>query len=107
MKRSSLLALSLAASAASFGCSGSSKAPEAPADDSRARSGGDGTTFTVGKNAFTQAAENLVGERRDPFFDGNSQFNRNWTTAPASASAIDGLGPTFNARSCSSCHFKD
>jgi CxxC motif-containing protein (DUF1111 family) len=71
------------------------------------RSGGDGTTFTVGKNAFTQASENLVGSRRDPFFDGNSTFNRNWTTAPASTTANDGLGPTFNARSCSTCHFKD
>jgi CxxC motif-containing protein (DUF1111 family) len=71
------------------------------------RSGGDGTTFTLGRSAFSQAAENLVGERRDRFFDGNSIFNRNWTTAPASTSSLDGLGPTFNARSCSSCHFKD
>lgn len=71
------------------------------------RSGGDGTTFTLGRNAFSQAAENLAGERRDRFFDGNSIFNRNWTTAPASTTAIDGLGPTFNARSCSTCHFKD
>lgn len=76
---------------------------EAPSE----RSGGDGTTFTRGRNAFSQAAENLVGERRDRFFDGNAIFNRNWTTAPASTSALDGLGPTFNARSCSSCHFKD
>jgi CxxC motif-containing protein (DUF1111 family) len=70
-------------------------------------SGGEGTTFTVGRNAFAQPAENLKGERRDRFFVGNSIFNRNWTTAPASTSALDGLGPTFNARSCSSCHFKD
>jgi CxxC motif-containing protein (DUF1111 family) len=87
-----------------LGCSGA----EAPvAARSNERSGGDGTTFTLGRSAFSQAAENLAGERRDRFFDGNSIFNRNWTTAPASTTALDGLGPTFNARSCSTCHFKD
>jgi CxxC motif-containing protein (DUF1111 family) len=86
------------------GCSAKATA-DAKAGDPR--SGGDGTTFTVGKNAFAQAAENLVGGRRDDFFDGNALFNRNWTTAPSSTVGSDGLGPTFNARSCSSCHFKD
>ena len=41
------------------------------------------------------------------FFVGNSFFNRNWVIAPASVAARDGLGPLFNARSCSGCHFKD
>lgn len=118
MKTRALALLSLSLVAGTPACSGGnaasatnapadSGAAGAPADDSLARSGGDGTTFTVGQNAFSQAAENLVGARRDAFFDGNSIFNRNWTTAPASTSATDGLGPTFNARSCSSCHFKD
>lgn len=89
-------------------CGGEKSAPTVTApDDSIARSGGDGTTFTVGKNAFAQIAENLLGEQQTPFFAGNSLFNRNWTTAPASTTGIDGLGPTFNARSCSTCHFKD
>lgn len=88
-----------------LGCS--SEQVEHSAEAPSERAGGDGTTFTLGRNAFSQAAENLVGERRDRFFDGNAIFNRNWTTAPASTSALDGLGPTFNARSCSSCHFKD
>jgi len=70
-------------------------------------SGGDTTVFDVGKNAFTLSARNLKGERRDPFFVGNSTFNRNWVTAPSSTTGIDGLGPTFNASSCSACHFKD
>ena len=77
-----LPAFALAATAL-LGCSGGNGSPPAAVDDSVARSGGDGTTFTVGKNAFAQAAENLLGDRRDPFFDGNSLFNRNWTTAPA------------------------
>jgi CxxC motif-containing protein (DUF1111 family) len=102
-----LLAATLFTSAAAAGCSGGAGSPKAPVDDSVARSGGDGTTYTVGRNAFAQISENVAGARRDPFFDGNSLFNRNWTTAPASTSATDGLGPTFNARSCSGCHFKD
>jgi CxxC motif-containing protein (DUF1111 family) len=87
------------------GCGG---APTVQAtDDSLARSGGDTTTFAVGRTAFSNAAENLEGERRDRFFVGNSLFNRNWVTPPSSTAFIDGLGPTFNARSCSACHFKD
>jgi CxxC motif-containing protein (DUF1111 family) len=31
-------------------------------------------------------------------------FNRNWVTAPATPQGNDGLGPTFNALSCSGCH---
>jgi CxxC motif-containing protein (DUF1111 family) len=41
------------------------------------------------------------------FFVGNSFFNNNWVIAPSSTAKRDGLGPVFNARSCSSCHFKD
>ncbi len=69
--------------------------------------GGDTTVFDRGRNAYALAARNLKGERRDRFFVGNALFNRNWVTAPASTTGIDGLGPTFNASSCSSCHFKD
>lgn len=69
--------------------------------------GGDTTVFDHGRNAFSLSARNLHGERRDAFFVGNSLFNRNWVTAPSSTAGMDGLGPTFNAHSCSSCHFKD
>jgi len=70
--------------------------------------GGDGATaFDVTRNAFSRAAPALQGERRDGFFVGNSMFNRNWVTAPSSTVAADGLGPTYNAVSCSSCHFLD
>ena len=34
-------------------------------------------------------------------------FRQNWVPSPASTTARDGLGPFFNARSCSGCHFKD
>jgi CxxC motif-containing protein (DUF1111 family) len=69
--------------------------------------GGDTTVFDEGLNAFSLAARNLQDDRRESFFVGNSTFNRNWVSAPASTTGLDGLGPTFNARSCSACHFKD
>jgi CxxC motif-containing protein (DUF1111 family) len=69
--------------------------------------GGDTTVFDATGTAYANAAANLVGERRDGFFVGNSIFNRNWVVAPASTSGVDGLGPTFNATSCSACHFRD
>ena len=70
-------------------------------------SGGDTTVFDQGRNAFSLSARNLKGERRDRFFVGNAIFNRPWVTAPSSTTGVDGLGPTFNATSCSACHFKD
>jgi CxxC motif-containing protein (DUF1111 family) len=35
---------------------------------------------------------------------GKSLFDQNWVQAPASTAASDGLGPYYNARSCSACH---
>ena len=69
--------------------------------------GGDTTVFETGGTAFSLAARNLVGARRDDFFVGNAFFKRNWVTAPASTSGQDGLGPTFNATACAACHFMD
>jgi CxxC motif-containing protein (DUF1111 family) len=98
------------ASAAAFcglwllGCDGAMPVAYEPGDELL---GGDTTVFDHGRNAFSLSARNLHGERRDAFFVGNSLFNRNWVTAPSSTEGMDGLGPTFNAQSCSSCHFKD
>ncbi len=69
--------------------------------------GGDTTVFETGGMAFSLAARNLKGARRDDFFVGNAFFKRNWVTAPASTSGQDGLGPTFNATACAACHFMD
>jgi CxxC motif-containing protein (DUF1111 family) len=101
---SSLLTLALAA------CAGGDAEPAARAELERdeALSGGDTTNrLLLGTNAFTRPAANLSEEHETAFFTGNSFFNQNWVQAPASTSARDGLGPTFNARSCSGCHFKD
>src|SRR5262245_43426162 len=72
-----------------------------------ALAGGDGTVFDETRNAFSLPARNLLESHRTMFFVGNSFFNQNWIIAPASVSARDGLGPLFNSRSCSGCHFKD
>lgn len=70
-------------------------------------SGGETTVFDSTRNAYTFSARNLSALRKKRFFVGNSLFNENWVEAPASTTARDGLGPVFNALSCSSCHFKD
>lgn len=69
--------------------------------------GGQGTVEDATKNAFSRAMPGLDRYEERLFFVGNSFFNQNWVTAPASTQARDGLGPLFNSRSCSGCHFKD
>lgn len=70
-------------------------------------SGGAATVDNSGANAFAQSSPGLDSDQRRAFVVGNNFFNDNWVTAPASTTARDGLGPMFNAQSCSSCHFKD
>lgn len=70
-------------------------------------SGGETTVFDVTREAFARPAKNLSPEHREDFALGDHFFNRNWVTAPASAAGNDGLGPVYNATSCSACHFKD
>lgn len=69
--------------------------------------GGATTTDDFSMNAFSHAAPNLSGTKDMDFVTGNAFFKRNWVTAPASTEDLDGLGPIFNARSCSSCHLFD
>jgi CxxC motif-containing protein (DUF1111 family) len=70
-------------------------------------SAGAATVFDTTRDAFSLPVPGLDAAQRAQFFVGNSFFNQNWVSAPASASERDGLGPLFNARSCSGCHFKD
>jgi len=81
--------------------------PVLTAETNEAFSGGETTVFNTGTNAFGLQAANLEGDNALFFFTGNSLFNQNWVTAPASTTARDGLGPFFNARACSTCHFRD
>ncbi len=69
--------------------------------------GGPATVTVVGADAFSYPSPSLTRTERRAFMVGNSFFKQNWVQAPASAAERDGLGPLFNARSCSGCHFKD
>ncbi len=95
----------LLASLVVIACSGDDAA--APVDEKEALLGGETTIFDTSPNAFAFPARNLSTEARELFSLGDHFFNRTWVTAPASTSANDGLGPTYNATSCSACHFKD
>lgn len=69
--------------------------------------GGDTTREVSGRNAFGFPAPGLTNAERRVFEIGDSFFTQNWVAAPASTDARDGLGPTFNAQACSSCHLRD
>ena len=69
--------------------------------------GGETTAFSDGTNAFELSARNPTNDLRRTFEVGDSFFTQNWVAAPSSTVARDGLGPTFNALSCSSCHSHD
>ncbi|UKN02193.1 c-type cytochrome [Paracrocinitomix mangrovi] len=76
--------------------------------DQEELSGGyNGTVFLTSSGAFSQQMPGIGADKELQFFVGNSFFNQNWVSAPSSTTARDGLGPLFNARSCSACHFQD
>lgn len=84
-----------------------SQAIATTAQPAAALAGGETTVFDTTINAFSLPASNLAPDQRRAFFVGNTFFNDNWVVAPASTAGRDGLGPTFNAPACTSCHFKD
>lgn len=69
--------------------------------------GGATTVFEASREAFTQPLENLDPGSLAKFFSGDTLFNTNWVSASSVVTSRDGLGPLFNTRSCSACHFKD
>lgn len=94
----------VAACSSSSGDSGG--APE-PSASELAAQGGDATVEVAGSQAFGQPLPGMSNEDQRTFAVGNSFFRDNWVTAPSSTEARDGLGPIFNAQSCSTCHFED
>ncbi len=50
------------------------------------------------ENPFAVSPEGLE------YLAGQAIFEKVWVSAPASTAASDGLGPLYNARSCSQCH---
>jgi CxxC motif-containing protein (DUF1111 family) len=98
----------LAACSSDSGSDGSKVPASVPTNQELQDQGGaDGTTLNKGATAFAQGMEALDSQGRRDFAVGNSFFNQNWVMAPSSTVARDGLGPIFNAQSCSSCHFED
>jgi CxxC motif-containing protein (DUF1111 family) len=69
--------------------------------------GGEGTTDDFSVQAFSHPLSGARSQLRRDFNVGNSFFNHVWVSSPSSTTARDGLGPLYNAVSCSSCHFKD
>jgi CxxC motif-containing protein (DUF1111 family) len=70
--------------------------------------GGAGTSRKrVNQDAFSHSSANITFEEEGAFKLGNGIFRKVWVSAPSSTQASDGLGPTFNARACQSCHLKD
>ena len=99
-------AIAISAAAAVVGAALAAEPPTSNAGD-EALPGGATTVWAEGKNAFSFPAANLPDAERTRFAIGNSFFKRNWVQAGASASARDGLGPHFIARSCGGCHSLD
>jgi CxxC motif-containing protein (DUF1111 family) len=109
MIRSLKIGFVLSFSSLILSCTGDATEDYIPlqAEDGEAYSGGLTTVFDTSVNAFGFQAANLTGDDALFFFTGNSLFTKPWVFAGASTTARDGLGPFFNARACSACHFKD
>ncbi|MES2544022.1 MAG: di-heme oxidoredictase family protein [Bacteroidota bacterium] len=90
-----------------FSCGNDDEYVLLTAEEGEQYSGGDATVFNETEEAFGFFSHNLTSDEKSDFGIGNSFFRQSWVTAPASTTARDGLGPFFNANSCSSCHFKD
>jgi CxxC motif-containing protein (DUF1111 family) len=101
-----LCAVALLAACSGSGDDDASPDPRA-SDAERAAQGGDATVEVAGRQAFGQPLPGMSGQDQRTFAVGNSFFRDNWVTAPSSTEARDGLGPIFNAQSCSTCHFDD
>jgi CxxC motif-containing protein (DUF1111 family) len=102
---SSMAAMALLAAAAGGGAT--EERPRAIAEPDEQLSGGATTVFDATSHAYELAARNISRARRRLFVTGHAFFTDNWVEAPASTSGRDGLGPLFNAPSCSGCHPND
>jgi CxxC motif-containing protein (DUF1111 family) len=65
---------------------------------------GEATVAAAGTESFRQLVGNAGMAHRARFTFGKIQFNTEWDPEPGQVPANDGLGPTFNAIACASCH---
>lgn len=61
-------------------------------------------TTKPSQSAFSTLVDNLSDEQTDQAILGKSFFRIPWVEAPSATTARDGLGPLFNANTCTSCH---
>lgn len=61
-------------------------------------------TVEVKQNFLSESIEGMSEEQADTFMLGKSFFSKPWVEAPSATTARDGLGPLFNANTCTSCH---
>jgi len=69
-------------------------------------SGGSTSTSLVSRESFLQPADSISDAHRRDFMIGQAIFKQNWVAAPSNNRDHQGLGPLFNAQSCSACHAK-
>lgn len=69
--------------------------------------GGEYGIESLSIQAFSLPMKGLTKKEITDFMVGNSLFRSNWVMSPSSVTKLQGLGPTFIARSCSSCHQND
>ncbi|MEO8904771.1 MAG: di-heme oxidoredictase family protein [Polyangiaceae bacterium] len=98
------LAFSLLLLSACSGAGTPKTAAVAPAD---LKSGGLATTLDATSDAYSNSISGLDDVQAGEFSYGHSVFSQSWVIAPATTSGMDGLGPIYNARACSTCHSKD
>ena len=75
--------------------------------DEALQGGVNGTINLQTGEAFAQPIPPMLTADEISFKVGRSFFHTSWVTAPASTTAVDGLGPIFNTNSCNSCHIED
>ena len=63
--------------------------------------------LTSPREAFGQPIQTLNQDELRAFLRGDLLFGQDFVAAPGATDTRDGLGPTFNAQSCASCHVLD
>ncbi len=63
-----------------------------------------GETSVAATEGGLEPVANLPPEARSHFFAGRALAKQPWVRAPTTTDARDGLGPLYNARSCTACH---
>lgn len=74
---------------------------------SDAQLAGAATVAASGSESFRQIVGNAGMAQKARFTFGKIQFNTEWDPEPGQVPANDGLGPTFNAIACASCHINN